>query len=156
MGGCQLVESLANHLDSALHHLGGVGLDECHLPGFHRVVVYQVIAQSRTAVVVGEGEHHLSSGQLVLLIELREDPVAHGFGYALKVAGDQHHAVTLLILKRQGFHPQVVQFAIGGPFRTVACQPHIGLRGDDRLCQTGFPGKPRLCLLGCRLIACLT
>src|SRR5688572_14264881 len=90
-------------------------------------------------MVVGEGEHHLRAFELELRPKLVEDSVAHSLGNALKIARNEHRAASLGVFEREGFHPQVVELAVGRPLRSVAREPDSFLRSDDRLGQTRLP-----------------
>ena len=59
-----------------------------------------------------------------LLLGFLEDAVAHDLWDALEVAGNQHHAISGLILEGNRLHPQVVKFSVRGSFGAIPGQPH--------------------------------
>ena len=135
----EIRQRLADQLDAAVDHQRRVFLDQLHLLGLDRIVVDQVVAQPRAAVVVREGEHHLLALELELFGQLGEDAIAHALGHALKVAGDEHDAIAAGVFEGEGLHPQVVQLAVRRALRAVAGEPDGFLRRDDGLGDAGLP-----------------
>src|SRR5438552_16249042 len=88
-----------------------------------------------------EGQQHLSALEPELLLQTLEHAVAHPFWHALEIAGDQHHATSLVVLKRQNLQPEVVQLAVGWALRPVACEPDRFLRRDDCGAHARLPAR---------------
>ena len=125
--------------DALRHHQLGVLIHQRDLFRLEGIVVHQIVAQPRPAVVVRKREHHVLPLQLELLLQLREHAVAHPLRDAFEVAGDQDGAASLGVFEGQRLHPQLVQFAVRRPFGPIAGEPHGFFRRDDRLGDTGPP-----------------
>lgn len=134
---------IADHIDKFLHHTRRVFLNELNLVAIDGVIIDQIAAQSGTAVIMRESEHHLMSVEVKLLFDLRECHIAHVFGDALKVAGDENDSAAVRIFEGESFHPEIMQFPVRGSFRAVPCQPDSFFGSDYGFRDPGLPQQRR-------------